>query len=143
MSENPSDVTIKLKRGSWEIEITTSEDKIKQVVESVLAGFSSAPTATQSLPEELPPKSTSTCRGLILNMWQEEWFTQERNLAEVHNELARRGYHYDRTAVSHSLTDLVRENILTRIGEARNYRYVQKKPPSENKPNSYAPSSST
>ncbi|MBI2184418.1 MAG: hypothetical protein HYU39_05605 [Thaumarchaeota archaeon] len=134
MSEKPPDVTIKLKRGTWEIEITTSEDRIRQVVESVLAGFSSSAQTTQSLPEEPQPKPTSTCRGLILNMWQEEWFTQERNLADVHNELARRGYHYDRTAVSHSLTDLVRENVLTRVGEARNYRYVQKKPPNEKQP---------
>ena len=45
--------------------------------------------------------------------------------------LSRRGFNYDRTAVSHSLTDMVRENILTRKGTMRNYQYIQKKPPSE------------
>ena len=56
-------------------------------------------------------------------------FTSERNLADVHEELSRRGYNYDRTAVSHSLTDMVREGILTRVGSMRAYRYVQKRPP--------------
>ncbi|MEM3803099.1 MAG: hypothetical protein QXX17_01685 [Conexivisphaerales archaeon] len=62
-------------------------------------------------------------------MWKEGWFSQPRSLSEVDEELGRRGYHYDRTAVSHSLTDLVREQVLSREGAPRNYRYVQKKPP--------------
>jgi predicted transcriptional regulator len=64
-----------------------------------------------------------------MEFWKEGWFTGERNLSDVHEELARRGYHYDRTAVSHALTDLVRENVLTRVGMMRSYRYIQKKPP--------------
>ena len=74
-------------------------------------------------------KKGATCRSLIEAMWIEGWFNEEKNLSDVHEELARRGYHYDRTAVSHSLTDLVRENTLTRIGMMRSYRYIQKKPP--------------
>jgi hypothetical protein len=70
-----------------------------------------------------------TCRGLLENLWLEGHFVNERPLGEVHEELSRRGYNYDRTAVSHSLTDMVRENILTRIGTMRNYRYIQKRPP--------------
>ena len=69
------------------------------------------------------------CRDLIETLWQENWFTKERNLSEVDEELSRRGYHYDKTSISHSLKDLVRENILTRNGSMRNYRYVQKRPP--------------
>ena len=63
------------------------------------------------------------------DLWNDEWFSTDRGLGEVHEELARRGYHYDRTAVSHALTDLVRESILTRTGSMRSYRYVQKRPP--------------
>jgi hypothetical protein len=74
-------------------------------------------------------KSGITCRGLLENLWFEGFFVSERSLGEVHEELSRRGYNYDRTAVSHSLTDMVRENILTRIGTMRNYRYIQKRPP--------------
>jgi hypothetical protein len=33
--------------------------------------------------------------------------------------------------VSHSLTDMVREGILTRVGTMRNYRYIQKRSFSE------------
>jgi hypothetical protein len=42
--------------------------------------------------------------------------------------MSRRGYHYDRTAVSHTLADLVREGTLFREGSMRNYRYIQKHP---------------
>ncbi|HEX2013987.1 MAG TPA: hypothetical protein VLA68_02045, partial [Nitrososphaera sp.] len=73
-------------------------------------------------------KSGMTCRGLLDTLWRESYFASERALGEVHEELARRGYNYDRTAVSHSLADMVRENILTRTGTMRNFRYIQKRP---------------
>ena len=76
-------------------------------------------------------KGGATCRSLLEKLLFERYFETEKLLGNVHEELSRRGYNYDRTAVSHSLTDMVRESILTRIGSLRNYRYVQKKPPSE------------
>ena len=79
--------------------------------------------------QKVPTKSGMTCRGLLESLWFEGHFVSERSLGEVHEELSRRGYNYDRTAVSHSLTDMVRENILTRTGAMRNYRYIQKRPP--------------
>ena len=79
--------------------------------------------------QKMITKSGITCRGLLENLWVEGHFVSEKSLGEVHEELSRRGYNYDRTAVSHSLTDMVRENILTRIGTMRNYRYIQKRPP--------------
>ena len=79
--------------------------------------------------QKVTTKSGMTCRGLLESLWLEGHFVSERSLGEVHEELSRRGYNYDRTAVSHSLTDMVRENILTRIGTMRNYRYIQKRPP--------------
>jgi hypothetical protein len=77
------------------------------------------------------PRGGATCRGILEKLWYEGYFGTEKPLGEVHEELSRRGYNYDRTAVSHSLTDMVRESILTRIGTMRNYRYTQKRPPSE------------
>ncbi|MFQ5940542.1 MAG: hypothetical protein ACE5KA_02435 [Nitrososphaerales archaeon] len=130
MSE-PNVVRVKLKKGSWEIEISCSEDKVKQVVENVLLGMESGAkemTATVSEKKQ-QPRGSKTCKVLIEELWIEGWFTTERSLANVHEELSRRGYNYDRTAVSHSLTDLVRENILTRTGIMRAYRYIQKRPP--------------
>jgi hypothetical protein len=128
----PPNVTVKLKRGSWEIEITSPADKVQQAVESVIAGMASKEETTLASPESPSEgggeKRFETCRGVLQKMWKEGWFTSERTLSEVDEEMARRGYHYDRTAVSHALVDLVREGTLFRDGAMRNYRYVQKFP---------------
>jgi len=128
----PQNVTVKLKRGSWEIEITSPADKVQQAVESVIAGMASKEEATLTSPEDqaeaASEKRFETCRGVLQKMWKEGWFVSERSLSEVDVEMARRGYHYDRTAVSHALVDLVREGTLFRDGAMRNYRYVQKFP---------------
>jgi hypothetical protein len=76
------------------------------------------------------PKTTqrggTTCRGLLQSLWAEGYFANDRSLGVIHEELSRRGFNYDRTAVSHSLTDMVRENILLRKGTMRNYQYSQR-----------------
>jgi hypothetical protein len=154
----PDEVKIKLKHGEWEIEITCLESKVRQVVETVLSSLDSAKIvdpairgqinelrreidALKSRPVEVrtqtngeqkaATKGGMTCRGLIENLWLDGYFGSERSLGDVHEELSRKGYNYDRTAVSHSLTDMVRETILTRVGTMRNYRYIQKRPPGE------------
>jgi hypothetical protein len=133
-SEKPPSVTVRLKRGAWEVEITTQEDRVQQAVESVLAGMASRePVLVEPQGEEQDRRRFETCRGVILNMWKEGWFASPRALSEVHEEMSRRGYHYDRTAVSHTLVDLVREGSLFRDGSMRNYRYVQKYPFKEQK----------
>ncbi|MDA4127026.1 MAG: hypothetical protein OK452_07465 [Thaumarchaeota archaeon] len=127
--ERLPNVTVKLKRGSWEIEITAQEDRVQQAVESVLAGMASKEQAlVQSQETDSDERRFETCRGVIVTMWKEGWFASSRALSEVHEEMSRRGYHYDRTAVSHTLVDLVREGSLFRDGTMRNYRYVQKYP---------------
>jgi hypothetical protein len=153
------EVKIRLKHGEWEVEVVCIESRVKQVVESVLSSLDIAkimgpevqsqldalrreidflktrpiaelvPEGQQQQQQKVTTKSGITCRGLLENLWFEGFFVSERSLGEVHEELSRRGYNYDRTAVSHSLTDMVRENILTRIGTMRNYRYIQKRPP--------------
>jgi hypothetical protein len=122
-------VTVKLKRGSWEVEITAQEDRVQQAVESVLAGMTSKEPSLVEEPEsQQDQRKFETCRGLLLKMWREGWFSQPKALSEVHEEMSRRGYHYDRTAVAHTLVDLVREGTLFREGNMRTYRYVQKFP---------------
>ncbi|HWS20656.1 MAG TPA: hypothetical protein VN239_08185 [Nitrososphaera sp.] len=153
------EVKIRLKHGEWEVEVVCVESRVKQVVESVLSSLDTAkmmgPEVQSQLDalrreidslktrpiaeliaeeqnqqqQKVATKSGMTCRGLLENLWFEGHFVSERSLGEVHEELSRRGYNYDRTAVSHSLTDMVRENILTRIGTMRNYHYIQKRPP--------------
>ena len=122
-------ITVKLKRGAWEVEITSPEDRIQQAVESVLAGMASKEPALVETQEAQPDRRRfETCRGMIVTMWREGWFSTPKALSEAHEEMSRRGYHYDRTAVSHTLADLVREGTLFRQGSMRNYRYIQKHP---------------
>ena len=141
MSENRN-VTVKLKKGGWEVEIACPPEQLQKAVESVLSTLtSSSPTINPpSLGEKAQSATNKTCRGLILELWEESWFNEARALSEVHEEIARRGYHYDRTAVSHSLTDLVRENVLFRQGNMRNYSYIQKRPPGSARPQIEQPS---
>ena len=127
-------ITVKLRKAGWEVEITTTESQLKQAIDTVLSSLnatSESPSAAASKNESMNQQGTKTCRGLIVELWQDGWFSLERSLAIVHEEIARRGYHYDRTAVSHALRDLVMEGILTREGSSRNYQYIQKRPPNK------------
>src|ERR1700692_979449 len=135
MSEEKK-ITVKLEKAGWKVEITCTEDQLQRAMESVLSSLtSSSPTQRVPFTEERPSEGAKkTVRGLILELWEESWFSEARSLSEVHEEIARRGYHYDRSAVSHSLTDLVKEGILTRQGNMRTYVYIQKKPPGTTKP---------
>lgn len=151
------EIKIRLKHGSWEVEITCLETRVKEVVENVLSSLDATKLIDPAIQNQLDilrqeidslksglirenrgtavptrdqklAKGGMTCRGLLDVLWQEGYFASERALGEVHEELVRKGYNYDRTAVSHSLADMVRENILTRTGTMRNFRYIQKKP---------------
>ena len=119
--------------GEFENEISQMRKEINLIKEH-LADRSVGRTHTDK-----PAKVGMTCRGLIETLWSETFFSSERPLGEVHDELARRGYNYDRTAVSHSLSDLVREGLLSRIGTMRNYRYVKKRPPDVSRANERRP----
>ena len=126
-------ITVRLKKAGWEVEITCAEDQLKRSIESVLSSLDSKGAVT--LPGQSPPIETAadtgkkTSRGLILRALAGEMVLGTRSLSEVHEEIARRGYHYDKTAISHALTDLVRETSLTRQGNPRSYSYIQKRPP--------------
>jgi hypothetical protein len=132
MSEKRT-ITVRLKKAGWEVEITCGEDQLQKAIESVLSSLTTipqnAPLLSPLADEKVESGSKKTVRGLILELWGESWFSEARSLSEVHEEIARRGYHYDKSAVSHSLTDLVKEGVLSRQGDVRNYVYIQKKPP--------------
>jgi hypothetical protein len=122
-------IHIKLKRGGWEVELDVPEDRVSEVISKVLAGLNApGPGEGGSLAQERPDRGV-TCKTLLEKLWNESWFSSLRGLSDVDEELARMGYHYDKTAISHSLTDLVREGLLSREGTPRSYRYIQKKPP--------------
>ena len=133
LTENPQKppIKVKMKIGDIEFEIESQEDQIQTAVDRILQTVTNRlkenPLATSNRPS-LPPRA-ETCKGVIQKLWQESWFEKSRGLDDVHSELARLGFHYDRTAVAHALVDLVKENVLTRIGRPRRYQYAQKRPP--------------
>ena len=122
-----------MKIGEIEIEIESQEDQLQSAVDKILS------TVTEKLKDTrlatvaerpAPPPRAETCKGVIQKLWEENWFSTPRGLSEVHSEMARRGFHYDRTAVAHALIDLVKDSILNREGKPRRYQYAQKRPPS-------------
>jgi hypothetical protein len=123
-------IRVKMKVGEIEFEIECQEDQLQATVDKILS------TVTEKLKESplisertaAPPRA-ETCKGVIQKLWEEGWFSEAKGLSEVHSEMARRGFHYDRTAVAHALIDLVKDEILTREGKPRRYQYAQKRPP--------------
>lgn len=121
-----------MKIGEIEFEIEAQANQIQDAVDKILGTLTERLKNTNlsqmsERPATLP--RAETCRGVIQKLWEENWFSEPRGLDDVHSELARRGFHYDRTAVAHALVDLVKDNILTRIGKPRRYQYAQKRPP--------------
>jgi len=129
--QNPP-IKLKMKIGEIEFEIEAQPDQIQTAVNQILTTVtehSKKISITHLTERPTPLPRAETCRGVIQKLWEENWFTEPRGLDDVHSELARRGFHYDRTAVAHALVDLVKDNILTRIGKPRRYQYAQKRPP--------------
>jgi len=128
--EQKPPIRVKMKVGEIEFEIECREDQLQATVDKILS------TVTEKLKESpliseraaAPPRA-ETCKGVIQKLWEEGWFSTAKGLSEVHSEMARRGFHYDRTAVAHALIDLVKDGVLTREGKPRRYQYAQKRPP--------------
>ena len=134
MTEKPQKppIKVKMKIGNIEFEIESQEDQLQTAVDQILSTVTDKLKDTQLTTvaeRQAPPPRAETCKGVIQKLWEESWFTQSRGLSEVHSEMARQGFHYDRTAVAHALIDLVKEGILTREGKPRRYQYAQKRPP--------------
>ncbi len=125
-------IKVKMKIGEIEFEIESQEDQIQTAVDRILATVTARLKEMQFSKEtterHTPPPRAETCKGVIQKLWEEGWFGEPRSLEDVHTELSRKGFNYDRTAVAHALVDLVKDNVLTRIGKPRRYQYAQKRP---------------
>ena len=126
--EEKPPIHVKMKVGNVEFEIECREDQLQSAVKKILSTVTEHSIEAVMISERAAPRA-ETCKGVIHRLWRESWFASTRSLGEVHSEMARRGFHYDRTAVAHALIDLVKENVLTRDGRPRRYRYAQKRPP--------------
>lgn len=123
-------IRLKMKVGNLEFEIECKEDQLEAAVKRILSTVTAYSKEQMIIPERpLPSPRAETCKSLIQKLWSEGWFASSHGLGEVHSEMARRGFHYDRTAVAHALVDLVKDGLLTREGQPRRYRYAQKRPP--------------
>lgn len=124
-------VHIKMKVGNIEFELDCREDQVQELVQKVLASATEYAGKTVNVPVERPssPVRADTCRDIAERLWKEGFFSEPKLLGDVHEQMTRIGYHFDRTAVSHVLRDMVRDGIITREGKPRGYLYVQKRPP--------------
>jgi len=123
-------IRVKMKVGNVEFEIEGTVDQTNEAVGKILATVTEKLKETPLISErESAPPRAETCKVIIQRLWEEGWFSTSHGLGEVHSEMARRGFHYDRTAVAHALIDLVKDGVLTREGRPRRYQYAQKKPP--------------
>jgi hypothetical protein len=131
MTENLNlPIRLKMKVGNLEFEIECQEDQLEEAIQKILSTVTTYSKESIIIPERpLPMPRAETCKGLIQTLWSEGWFSSPRGLGEVHSEMARKGFHYDRTAVAHALVDLVKDGLLSREGRPRRYRYAQKRPP--------------
>jgi len=129
--EEKQKVRVKMKVGNIEFEIECREDQVQEIIKNVLSTVTEHVKRSALAAEEItyPAGKAETCRGILERLWREGFFAEPRSLSEVHEEMTRIGYHYDRTAVAHVLLDLVRDGILTREGKPRRYVYIQKRPP--------------
>ncbi|MCS7125419.1 MAG: hypothetical protein NZ929_00675 [Aigarchaeota archaeon] len=129
-------VKVEVTVGPATVRIEASPDKLEEALINVISALKSL--LPQLRLEEKPSikegkaKSLPTCSILLKNLMDEGWFDKPRTLSETVQELARRGYNYDSTAVSHSLLDLVRERALVREGTPRRYTYYKALPGTKN-----------
>lgn len=128
-SQTKPPIRLKMKVGNVEFEIECQEEQLQTAVDKILSTVTEKAKETPILTEQAKTARAETCKGIIEKLWEEGWFATPKSLSEVHGEMARKGFHYDRTAVAHALIDLVKDGILTREGKPRRYQYAQKRPP--------------
>jgi len=118
-------VKIRLNIKGIEVEIEAEPNQIREAITNVLESIEDLGLKIKEEKEEF---YASTCKEAVENLWRDGWFEKPRRLSEVYEELSRRGYNFDRSAISHALSSLTREGVLTRFGKERKYQYIQKIP---------------
>jgi|Deesub1362A_J573_1020465.scaffolds.fasta_scaffold00001_486 hypothetical protein len=118
-------IRVKLNIGGVEVEIECLPEQLNEAITTVVKTVEGITPAKEGDREEF---YALTCKEAVEKLWREGWFEKPRKLGEIWDELSRRGYNYDRSAISHALLSLVKEGKLSRIGKARKYQYIQKIP---------------
>ena len=118
-------IRVKMNIGGVDIEIECLPEQLNETITTVIKTLERVKPIKEGEKEEF---YALTCKEAVEKLWREGWFDRPRKLGEIWDELSRRGYNYDRSAISHALLSLVKEGKLSRIGKARKYRYIQKIP---------------
>jgi hypothetical protein len=124
-----SPIHFRMKIGTIEIEMACQEEQLQPAIDKILEAIIQRMQSPLTYPSDERKEMQSrreTCKGELRKLWEHAWFSSARYVNEVHVELAKRGFHYHSSAVSHALTDLVREGMLAREGMPRRYRYAQR-----------------
>lgn len=119
---------VKITIGNAQAEIEAPVERLKEAVEQVISALEASigrverPSFkdVEGKPKRVPVK---TCRTILEEMLGEGFFNEGKTLRQVSEEVARRGYTYDSTAVAHVLLDMIRQGTLERSGPARRYVY--------------------
>jgi len=122
---SPNRVKVRLNVGGIEVEIEAPVDQLEESVRRVVSALAEGRER-----EERPVQETRrqlTCRQVVERLVSEGFFREPKSLSEVYQEVKRRGYSFDVTAVAHVLLELVREEVLDREGSPRRYLYVERR----------------
>jgi hypothetical protein len=122
---SPNRVKVRLNVGGVEVEIEAPVDQLEESVRRVMAALAEGKAGEERPAQEA--RRQPTCRQVVERLVSEGFFREPKSLSEVYQEVKRRGYSFDATAVAHVLLELVREEALDREGSPRRYQYVEKK----------------
>jgi len=122
---SPNRVKVRLNVSGVEVEIEAPVDQLEESVRRVMAALAEGRAREERPAQEA--RRQLTCRQVVERLVFEGFFREPKSLSEVYQEVKRRGYSFDATAVAHVLLDLVREEVLEREGSPRRYQYVEKK----------------
>lgn len=122
---------VKMKVGELEIEVECEEEQLQNTIHGIIETLAQRTKMLAPLQNgyQNTASNAKTCKEEIQKLWKQAWFSTPKYVNEVHAELVRLGFHYHPSAVSHVLTDLVRDSVLKREGIPRRYRYMQKAVP--------------
>ncbi len=122
---SPNRIKVRLNVGGIEVEIEAPVDQLEESIRKVMAALSETKVGEERPAYE--PRRQLTCRQVVERLVSEGFFREPKSLSEVYQEVKRRGYSFDATAVAHVLLELVREEVLEREGSPRRYQYVERK----------------
>ncbi len=73
-------------------------------------------------------KRNTSLPDLIKSLWEEKFFIEAKNISEVSDRLAEKGYHFSTSILSVALVRAIRSNFLIRLRVSGKWKYIQGHP---------------